>query len=255
MSRTLIQQEGTQDNMAGLATKPASPPRERAARSAGAAAYFDRLYAAVNGELGARVIEVGCGAGHFTRRLLGCEQVVALDPEPEKVARLLSDYGDRANLKAFSMEVTGARFRELAQYRPTSVVCLSGLERVEDHHRALFNMGSVLEPGGKIVLLVPAFPALYGRIDFSLGAYRRYTKESLAELAETVGLRVRQLRYSNVTGFFRWWFLSHIVGRVDPGLAEGEPGHGLIGRALSRIEAWLPPPFGQSLFAVLEVPR
>lgn len=240
--------------MASLVTQPAPTQREQPPKAAGATAYFDWLYASVNQELGNRVIEVGCGMGHFTRNLLRLEQVVALDPAPEKVARLLSDYGDRSNLQAFSMEVTGSRFRELAQFSPTSVVCLNGLERLEDHHRALFNMGSVLKPGGRIVLMVSAFPALYGQMDFTLGSYRRYTKESLTELAETVGLRVRHLRYSNLTGFFRWWFLSHVANRFSPTATELAPPTGCLGRALSRIEAWVPPPFGQNLFAVLEVP-
>ena len=64
-------------------------------------------------------------------------------------------------------------------------------------------MAAALPPGGAIVLLVPAFPALYGPIDKHLGHYRRYTPRSIKQLARAVRLRTEMTRYMNSTDFLR----------------------------------------------------
>ncbi len=74
-------------------------------------------------------------------------------------------------------------------------------------------MAAVLPAGGRIVLIVPAFQALYGPIDGLLGHYRRYSKKSLREVAERAGVIPERLRYMNFVGFFSWWFNSHILKR------------------------------------------
>jgi len=104
------------------------------------------------------------------------------------------------------------------------------------------------------VLLVPAFPALYGPIDSNLGHYRRYSRGSIAKLAESTGLRIRKAHYVNAVGFFGWWVNSHILKRQ----AQSEKQIAIFDRylvpLLSRLEEMVRPPFGQSLFVVLEKP-
>jgi SAM-dependent methyltransferase len=204
-------------------------------------------------ELGQRIVEVGSGTGDLTRRLLSREQVIAVDERPERVARLLSKFVGVGNLEVLSLHVTAAKFRELASFRPDSVVCLHDLARVDDDLLALFNMSSVLPPGGRIVLVVPAFPRLYGHVDFALGYLRRYTKDSLAATAARVGLRVKRLHYSNLFGFFGWWLRSRLALQELPPEQEGETGS-VTTPLLARIEGMLAPPFGQDLFAVFERP-
>ena len=75
------------------------------------------------------------------------------------------------------------------------MVCINVLEHIEDDGAALRAMASILVPGGVIVLLVPAFQALYGPIDRNLGHYRRYRRGSIAGLAAAAGLEVRKLHY------------------------------------------------------------
>ncbi len=205
-------------------------------------------------ELGQRVIEVGCGAGQFTRRLLNREQVVALDPAREQVARVLTELGDHANLEAYSMDIAGPRFRELARFRPDSVLCLHSLERIADDHLALFNMLSVLGPGGRIVLLAHACPALFSPLDFALGHYRRYTADGLRVTAEAVGLRVVRLDYVNPAGMASWWWRSKILGRIDGGPSAETGVDRWIQPIARRLERWVKLPAGSTLFAILERP-
>jgi len=216
--------------------------------------YFAWQGRLVAPELGQRVIEVGCGIGNFTRMLLDRETVVAVDVDPACVERLQQRYSNHPNLRASVCEPSSAAFADLARFHPDSCVCLNVLEHIADDGRALAAMASVLAPGGVIVLLVPAFQALYGPIDRNLCHYRRYNRNTLAELAHRTGLRTEKLHYLNVAGFFGWWMNAHVFRRE----AQSERQIRIFDRAIvpwmSRLEAIAPPRFGQSLFAVLRKP-
>lgn len=204
--------------------------------------------------LGHRVIEVGCGIGNFTKLLLDCEQVIAIDIDPACVARLDQRYSDRPNLHALVCEPGSAAFADLARWLPDTCVCLNVLEHIENDRRAIEAMASVMAPGGAIVLLTPAFPALYGPIDRNLSHYRRYSRGSLTELARVTGLAVDTLHYMNAAGFFGWWINAHVFRREAQSGAQIRIFDRCIVPWLSRLEAAAPPPFGQSLFAVLRKP-
>ena len=164
-----------------------------------AANYFAWQSRLVLRHLGRRVVEVGCGIGNFTGMLLDRDVVVAVDVEPACVQSLRERYPGRPNLHALVAEDV----RGLVRFAPDSVVCLNVLEHIADDGAALRGMASILSPGGVIVLLVPAFPALFGPIDRNLGHYRRYTRKSLANLAAACGLRVRQSAFREQPGLLR----------------------------------------------------
>jgi SAM-dependent methyltransferase len=150
------------------------------------------------------------------------------------------------------MDSVDPAFFSLARYRPDSVVCLNVLEHIEDDVAALANMNSVLQPGGRAVLIVPAFQSLFGPIDHKLGHYRRYSKQMMRGLAERTGFRVAQLRYMNIVGFFGWWVNARVLRRTEQ--SEGQIA--LFDKAIvplqAAMERWIEPPCGQSIFAVLE---
>ena len=215
-----------------------------------AANYFAWQSRLVLRHLGRRVVEVGCGIGNFTGMLLDRDVVLAVDVEPACVRSLLERYPDRPNLHALVAEDV----RGVARFAPDSVVCLNVLEHIADDGAALRGMASILSPGGVIVLLVPAFPALFGPIDRNLGHYRRYTRKSLASLAAACGLRVRQMHFVNSLGFFGWWINARVLRREEQSAAQIAWFDRVAVPVMSRVEALVPPPFGQSLLAVLERP-
>ena len=216
--------------------------------------YFAWQGRLVTRELGRRVVEVGCGVGNFTGLLLDRELIVAVDVEPDCVERLLQRYARRSNLNALACDADSAAFQDVARFRPDSCVCLNVLEHIADDRSALARMASVLTPGGAIVLIVPAFPSLYGPIDRNLGHYRRYDRAAIRRLAAATGLHIRKLRFMNTAGFFGWW----VNAKVLPREAQSSGQIGFFDRyivpVMSRVEDWAPPPFGQSLLAVLQKP-
>jgi 2-polyprenyl-3-methyl-5-hydroxy-6-metoxy-1,4-benzoquinol methylase len=225
--------------------------QERMAHAKNYFAWQSRLVAP---ELGRRVVEVGCGLGNFTRTLLDREAVIALDVERDCIERLVERYPNRPNLHAFVCDAGSDEFAGLARFRPDSCVCLNVLEHIADDRKALAAMASILAPGGAIVLLAPAFQALYGPIDWNLGHYRRYSRASIAGLAQATGLLITKLHYVNFAGFFGWWLNSHVFRREAQSEGQIEVFDRCLVPILSRFEGLARPPFGQSLFAVLRKP-
>ena len=215
--------------------------------------YFAWQHRLLQKELGQRVLEVGCGIGNFTGTLLDREAVIAVDVQPECIERLKLRYAGQPNLHAFVCDVLSPEFRELASFHPDSSVIVNVLEHVEDDVAALKAVASVLTPGGVIVLLVPAFQALYGPIDKNLGHHRRYSRRAIRSLARRTGLRIRKLHYMNSIGFFGWWINARILKREAQSERQIQIFDRYVVPPMSVAERILRPPFGQSLLAVLEM--
>ena len=203
-------------------------------------------------ELGSRVVEVGCGAGNFTGFLLDREIVIALDSEPACLGRLSERYPSQSSLEIVLDDPCTKSFLDLARFACDSCVCTNVLEHIADDHRALQAMAQVLQPRGRIVLWVPAFQSLFGPMDVQLGHHRRYRRRDIVKLAEGAGLRVVKLHYVNSIGFFLWGASSHLLRQSAVTERQVVFFDGWIAPWLSRLESVLPPPFGQTLFAVLE---
>ena len=73
-------------------------------------------------------------------------------------------------------------------------------------------------------------------------------------LAEVnMDLRPRLLHYMNTVGFFGWW-LNSKMQRQEQSEAQIATFDNYVVPVMARLEGWVRPPFGQSLFAVLEKP-
>jgi ubiquinone/menaquinone biosynthesis C-methylase UbiE len=214
--------------------------------------YFAWQSRLVLPELGQRVVEIGCGIGNFTQNLLTRQSVVAIDIEAGCIERLRERFPNQPNLHSFVREA-GAALDDLKAFDPDSIVCLNVLEHIGDDVTALRNMASILPRGGAIVLIVPAFQALHGPIDRNLGHHRRYSRQAIARMAADAGLGVRKMHYINFPGFFGWWVNAHVLHREAQSIVQIQVFDRLIVPIISRAESLIHPPFGQSLFCVLEV--
>ena len=99
-----------------------------------------------------------------------------------------------------------------------TVICLNVLEHVDDDRSALAAIRRLLAPAGRLVLLVPALPALYGTIDRALGHHRRYTRTGLAGLLQATGYTLTHIEYFNLAGVPGGGGVSdRVAGVVDVG--------------------------------------
>jgi SAM-dependent methyltransferase len=220
-------------------------------RMKSATRYFEWQFRMAQAQLGARVLEIGCGLGNFTQHLADRELVVGIDIEPDCIAGHRARFAGRANMVSLCLDAASPEFEKLREHRLDSVACLNVLEHIRDEAAALAHMYAVLPEGGRAVLIVPAFERLYGPIDERLGHYRRYSKKSLTRVAERAGFRAETLRYMNSVGFFGWWFNAHVARKTAQSEVQIAVFDALVVPVLSRVEGWMEPPLGQSIFAVL----
>jgi SAM-dependent methyltransferase len=195
------------------------------------------------------VAEVGAGIGTFATRLLaaGAERLLLVEPELACAEVLAQRFADAPEVEIVRDVLPDApTLRERAGTLDL-VVCQNVLEHVPEDGASIATMAQALRPGGRLTLLVPAHPRLFGPLDFQYGHERRYTKGRLRQLLVDAHLEVEDLYAFNLLGVPGWW-------------VKGRTGSARLGaRSLAAFElalkAWRPierrvrPPWGLSLVA------
>ena len=156
-------------------------------RMEGLSVYNKWLHERFEPWLGSRILEVGSGVGNQTRFFADKARVVASDIEPHYVRELKSKFSGRSNIRvaSFRFPLAPADSADLATEHVDTIVCLNVLEHIEDDAGTLRDFARVLPSGGRLALLVPALPALFGSLDEALRHYRRYEKAALAKLVRS----------------------------------------------------------------------
>jgi SAM-dependent methyltransferase len=94
-----------------------------------------------------------------------------------------------------------------------TVLCLNVLEYLDDPAAVLRSLGTTLKPGGRLVVLTPNGPALFGSLDRGMGHKRRYSVAAARELLQSQGLTVERAWQFNKAGAPSWWIYSRVFGR------------------------------------------
>lgn len=94
-----------------------------------------------------------------------------------------------------------------------AILCGDLLNHVKDDGDTLDQIAGLLGPGGTLTLVVPAFPALIGPRDQSLGHLRRYTRRSIRTLLEQHGFCVGSIRYWNFCALLPYLMVEKWAGR------------------------------------------
>jgi len=172
---------------------------------------FDRIAPYVRG----RVLEVGSGRGNMTRFLLRKDFFVASDIDEEHLQLLRRQFEALPNARIERLDLGDFDPTLFAGDRIDTIVCLNVLEHVQDDRAALDRMRDVLQPGGRLVLLVPSYPFLYCGFDRAIGHYRRYSRRSLAAAVEKAGFKVIHREAFNFLGIFGWLLNGKILRRTS----------------------------------------
>ena len=219
-------------------------------RMAGLADYNKWLHDRFDAFLGRRILEVGSGVGNQTRYFADRERVVASDIEAHYLRELRRRFEDQANVRvaSFSFPLSADDRADLHAEGIDTIVCMNVLEHIERDRETLQDFASVLPPGGRLVLLVPAMPALYGTLDQALLHYRRYDKAGLQALVTDCGFDVREIRFLNRLGVAGWWLNSRVLRRRV--LPKGQLAAFRWLMPLLKHEEQRPPSFGMSLLVL-----
>ena len=210
--------------------------------------YTEFLWDLMRPWVGQRVLEVGSGTGAMTRHLTTRERVVATDIDPQYVEFLGRMYADKPNVEVRTLDLAKIGEDGLKPQSFDTIVCSNVLEHVEDDGAALRAMRDLCVPGGHVILIIPAFRALYGAIDEAIGHYRRYTRPEIAAKLAAAGMDVEHVSYFNSLGMFGWWLNAVVLRRRSVPGFQARVNDRLT--PLLRLERKLNPPVGMSLLAV-----
>ena len=213
--------------------------------------YRDWIYSHLEPYLGQEILEVGAGHGTFTELLAGDgRRVTATELSTRAVAELERRFADSPNVRALHGDVLA----DGADRAYDTVVMVNVLEHIEDDVAALEGIARTMQPGGHLLLFVPALRALYSDFDRRIGHHRRYKRSTLATVVSRAGFEVLDVRYVNSLGVLAWWAFTKKLRRTPTEGWSVRAYDRYAVRALRRLESKRPPRVGQSLICVARRP-
>lgn len=198
---------------------------------------------------GQRVLEVGAGIGTITAHLLRDRQLVtALEVEPTYVGELKRRFSGIEHVKVLERDASKDLTDLAADHYDTIVMC-NVLEHVPDDAAALKALRALTDRGAKLVVLVPALPALFGAIDEAVGHHRRYTPSLLTGVIERAGFEVTKLEWTNPLGIPGWLFNGRLLKRREMPPVQLAV-FDRVAPLLAKVESHVRMPIGLSLLCV-----
>jgi len=215
--------------------------------------YYDWIFDLIQEYLGDRVLEIGAGVGTFSRRLAtNGRTVFAVEPSSRAFDELdvwqKEVPGNRA-LAGTLMDVAGD-----LEGRFNSIVLVNVLEHIKDEAKELRLIWEHLEPGGHLIVWVPAHEILFARFDLNIGHFRRYSKRRLEALATSTGFEVIELRYMNPIGAVGWMVTAKALKKTPTASRLASTFDNFIVPVTKKIESKWQSPFGQSALLIARKP-
>ena len=185
---------------------------------------------------GLRLVEVGCGSGGNLPMLAKFGAVVGAEPEPIAVSHFRQK-------RSGIFEVIHHRVPEPLPGRYHVIGMFDVLEHIDDDVGALKWAAEQLEPGGILVLSVPAFQFLWSEQDEAAHHFRRYTPDQILRLVPP------SLSVAHLTCFNTLLFPAILAARTVMRMKRRTAGP-------PRWNLALPPePFNWLLYQILRLER
>lgn len=201
--------------------------------------------------LGRRILEVGSGTGNISAELLATrpEHLVLTDMDAAYRDQLTMQFGSSPRVRVDALMLPDpAAHSHYAVDAVDSIVALNVVEHIQDDAGAVATMREIVQPGGHVIILVPALQAIFGTLDTELGHCRRYSRQSLSRLLQAAGLEVVHSEWFNRVGVLGWWFNGKIRRTTRIPVSQLRHFDALV--PVLRWERLLPLPFGQSVIGV-----
>lgn len=211
--------------------------------------YYEWIIDSFAQRVAGRAIEAGAGIGTVSDLILrraGPRELVLIEPAAENVSVLERRFRGDSRVRVHH----GYLEDVAASLSADSVIAVNVLEHVERDADFLRAAYGALVPGGSLLLLVPAVPAIFGSLDRAFDHFRRYTRSGLKARLLDAGFEIETLHYLNMIGVAAWFISGRIFHRTTLGRGQVRFYDRWVIPALRRIEARFPPPIGQSVLAI-----
>jgi SAM-dependent methyltransferase len=166
--------------------------------------YYKWLCERVRPYISGKTLELGAGIGNFAKWASQYStEYHATDVDPNLVERLKENFATAFRWDLFD-PFPGKDLYD-------TVIILNVIEHLKDDAAAVRSLTARLQPGGNLIVMVPAMHLLYGSMDKAFGHYRRYHKPEMKKLMEDAGLEVLSNAYVNTIGMVGWFIYGRIL--------------------------------------------
>lgn len=182
----------------------------------------DFLNSLFKGERNLKILDIGCGTGVLLSQLCSYGMVDAIEPSEFAI-----NVCKEKNIPTVNL-IHGTFPESMPEGKRYNLVTLfDTLEHIDDDILILKKICEILEPGGKILCTVPAYPFLWSHHDILNQHKRRYTIKSLEEKTLSAGFQTMKITYFNTILFLpavlvRWF------GELMPFLKSNRTNMGLF---------------------------
>jgi SAM-dependent methyltransferase len=218
-----------------------------------AANYYDWIVDSFAGPFGKRCVEAGAGIGTVSQLVLDRASPRALtliEPAANNLPALRNRFAGDARVSVYHgylEDLTGSLASD-------SIIAVNVLEHVEKDDDFLKASYSILAPGGSLLLLVPACPAIFGSLDRAFDHFRRYTKSGLRASLLAAGFEIETIHYLNMVGVAAWFLSGRVLRRTTLGRGQVHFYDRWVIPVVRRLESLIPVPIGQSVLAIARKP-
>lgn len=157
---------------------------------------------------GNNVLDIGSGNGFLINLLeKNGRETVGVEPNQELVEMAKEQFPKLTLLCSSVKELNkiGNKF--------STITMIDVLEHIEDDGLQIQQIYQLLKDKGCLVLVVPAFPFLYGIRDKDQGHYRRYTRKELIQKLLKSDFKIIEMRYWNMLGFIPYFFYQKLLNK------------------------------------------
>ena len=152
------------------------------------------------------VLEVGPGTGNNLKYYKNKASTITLLEINKKLARSLK----KKFYKNKKIKILNSNIHSIKKKFDT-IMYMDVLEHIKTDKKEIKKAINILNPGGYLIIFVPAFQILYSNFDRDIGHVRRYRKFFFFNLAKKYKIKLIELKYFDSIGFI-FAIINRLVG-------------------------------------------
>ena len=180
------------------------------------------MYETIKPHCKGRILEIGCGIGNISEYFINDNLDIVLSDLRDNYIEIVKNKFTNEVIKIDLVdEEFDVKYASLIGSFDT-VFALNVVEHIKDDVLAIKNCKKLLKQNGHLIILVPAYQALYNNFDTELEHFRRYTQNSLKKIINENQLTIQKTFYFNVIGILGWFISGSVLKKKS--IPEGQMG-------------------------------
>lgn len=173
------------------------------------------MYETIKPHCKGKILEIGSGIGNISQFFINEKYNITLSDIRDNYCEILSNKfkTNQSGIEIININLVDQDFEtKYAKYLETfdTVFALNVIEHIHDDSLALKNINKLLAKNGVVIILVPAYQALYNGIDKGLEHYRRYNQKSTNQILISANFKIIKESYFNAMGILGWYVSGKI---------------------------------------------